>query len=65
MSAPVEPARWQPFGTGRMAPAGSLADAALLGRLRAYKREVAGAYRRANVRSPMDRIGFSCDYCFQ
>ena len=45
MSPLVEPARWQPFGTGRMAPAGSLADAALLGRLQAYKRDVAGAYR--------------------
>jgi hypothetical protein len=45
MSALVEPARWQPFGTGRMAPAGSLANAALLGRVQAYKREVAGSYR--------------------
>ena len=45
MSPIVEPTRWQAFGTGRFAPAGSLADAALLGRLQAYKREVAGAYR--------------------
>ena len=45
MSPLVEPARWQPLGTGRIAPAGSVADTALLGRLQAYKREVAGAYR--------------------
>ena len=45
MSPLVEPARWQAFGSGRIAPAGSLANAALLGRLQAYKREVAGAYR--------------------
>ena len=45
MSPLVEPARWQPFGAGRMAPAGSLANSALLGRLQAYKRNVAGTYR--------------------
>ena len=45
MSPLVEPARWQPFGTGRIAPAGALTDKALLGRLQTYKREVTGAYR--------------------
>jgi AAA+ superfamily predicted ATPase len=45
MSPLVEPARWQPFGAGHIAPAGSLVDAALFGRLQAYKRDVAGTYR--------------------
>jgi len=40
----VEESRWQPFGPGRMAPAGSLADPALAARLSAYKRNVAGSY---------------------
>ena len=40
----VEEPRWQPFGQGRMAPAGSLADPALAARLSAYKRNVAGSY---------------------
>ncbi|MBM4354106.1 MAG: AAA family ATPase [Deltaproteobacteria bacterium] len=41
----VEESRWQPFGPGRMAPAGSLADPALAARLSAYKRNVAGNYQ--------------------
>jgi hypothetical protein len=45
MSPLVVPARWQPFGTGHVAPAGSVADSTLLGRLHAYKRDVSGAYR--------------------
>ena len=52
----VEPARWHPFGTGRMAPAGALTDKALLGRLQTYKREVTGAYRRSEER----RVGKEC-----
>jgi AAA+ superfamily predicted ATPase len=40
----VEESCWQPFGPGRMAPAGSLADPALAARLSAYKRNVAGSY---------------------
>jgi len=38
-------ARWQPLGTGRIAPQGSIADRALAERLAAYKRQVAGRYR--------------------
>lgn len=45
MNALVDSSLWQPLGTGRMAPAGSVADPALRGRLSAYKRNVAGAYR--------------------
>ena len=40
-----EQARWQPLGTGRIAPQGSIADRALAERLAAYKRQVAGRYR--------------------
>ena len=40
----VEKSRWQPFGPGRMAPAGSILDPALAARLSAYKRDVAGSY---------------------
>ncbi|GEM_PF-472849 len=41
----IDDSRWQPLGCGRMAPAGSVKDAALAARLAAYKRNVAGAYR--------------------
>ena len=41
---PVDQTRWQPLGSGRMAPAGSLTDPALAARLSAYKRDVAGNY---------------------
>jgi len=41
----VEESRWQPLGQGRMAPAGSIADASLGARISAYKRNVAGSYR--------------------
>ena len=40
----VEGSRWQPFGQGRMAPAGSILDPDLAARISAYKRNVAGAY---------------------
>ncbi|HUT37529.1 MAG TPA: AAA family ATPase [Planctomycetota bacterium] len=46
-----EQARWQPLGTGRIAPQGSIADRALAERLAAYKRQVAGRYRSV---SPAD-----------
>jgi len=41
----IEDARWQPFGPGRIAPAGSIPDSALAARLSAYKRNVAGSYQ--------------------
>jgi len=41
----IEESRWQPLGSGEMAPAGSLADPALADRLAAYKRNVAGNYQ--------------------
>lgn len=44
MTALVKDSAWQPFGKGRLAPAGSLADPALASRLLAYKRHVAGVY---------------------
>lgn len=37
--------RWQPLGSGRQSPPGSLHDARLAERIASYKREVAGAYR--------------------
>ena len=40
-----EQARWQPLGTGRIAPQGSIADRALAAHLAGYKRQVAGRYR--------------------
>ena len=40
----IADARWQPFGQGRMAPAGSIPDSALAARLSAYKRNIAGSY---------------------
>ena len=40
----VDQTRWQPFGPGRMAPAGSIVDSALAARITAYKRNVAGNY---------------------
>ncbi|MBM4038168.1 MAG: AAA family ATPase [Planctomycetes bacterium] len=46
-----EQARWEPLGTGRIAPQGSIADRALADRLTAYKRQVAGRYRSV---SPAD-----------
>ena len=46
-----EQARWQPLGTGRIAPQGSVADRALADRMAAYKRQVAGRYRSV---SPAD-----------
>ncbi|HUT34215.1 MAG TPA: AAA family ATPase [Planctomycetota bacterium] len=46
-----EHARWQPLGTGRIAPQGSIADRALAERLAGYKRQVAGRYRSV---SPAD-----------
>jgi hypothetical protein len=46
-----EQARWQPLGTGRIAPQGSIADRALADRVAAYKRQVAGRYRSV---SPAD-----------
>jgi AAA+ superfamily predicted ATPase/ATP-dependent DNA ligase len=45
MTTMVDPSRWHPLGAGRIAPAGSVRDAALTARLAAYKRDVAGAYR--------------------
>lgn len=45
MTTLVDPGRWQPLGTGRVAPAGSLVDAAVAARVAAYKRDVAGAFR--------------------
>jgi AAA+ superfamily predicted ATPase len=44
MTPLVDPGRWQPLGPGRGAPAGSIADVTLAGRIAAYKRDVAGAY---------------------
>jgi len=41
----IEDVRWQPFGPGRIAPAGSIRDSALAARLAAYKRNVAGSYQ--------------------
>jgi len=41
----IEDARWQPFGPGRTAPAGSIPDSALAARLSAYKSNVAGSYQ--------------------
>jgi len=40
-----EQVRWQPLGTGRIAPQGSVADRALAERIATYKRQVAGRYR--------------------
>ena len=40
-----ERVHWQPLGTGRIAPQGSVADRALADRTAAYKRQVAGRYR--------------------
>ena len=40
-----EQVRWQPLGSGRIAPQGSIADRALADRLATYKRQVAGRYR--------------------
>ena len=40
----VDNARWQPFGSGRTAPAGSIVDSALAARISAFKRNVAGSY---------------------
>jgi hypothetical protein len=57
MSPLVEPVRWQAFGTSRIAPAGSLANAALFGRLQAYKRGVAGAYRSLPQSRTQSRTG--------
>jgi len=41
----IEDSRWQPFGPGRIAPAGSIPDSALAARLSAYKSNVAGSYQ--------------------
>ncbi|HOC93958.1 MAG TPA: AAA family ATPase [bacterium] len=41
----VDESRFRPFGCGRAAPIGSIADAALDARLSAYKRNVAGQYQ--------------------
>jgi len=46
-----EQARWEPLGTGRIAPQGSIADRALAERLASYKRQGAGRYRSV---SPAD-----------
>jgi len=40
----VDEDRWQPFGSGRVAPAGSIVDSALAARICAYKHNVAGSY---------------------
>jgi AAA+ superfamily predicted ATPase len=41
----VDPYRWQALGDGYLAPAGSVTDPAVVARVVAYKRDVAGAYR--------------------
>jgi AAA+ superfamily predicted ATPase len=41
----VDESRFRPFGRGRAAPIGSIADAALSARLATYKRNVAGQYQ--------------------
>ena len=42
-----EQTAWRPLGGGRIAPAGSIADQHLAGRLRRYKAQVAGRYQSA------------------
>jgi AAA+ superfamily predicted ATPase len=45
MTPLVDPYRWQALGDGYLAPAGSVTDPAIVARVAAYKRDVAGAYR--------------------